>query len=69
MRMDVYYMKMARSNGTTLQEVFSLTYSEYQKAWMDRVKLYLDGRITKDELDAFGSLENFMELTKEDRHE
>ena len=62
-------MKTDLSSGTTQQEVFSLIYSEYQKAWMDHVRLYLDGQITKDELDAFGSLENFMELTKEDRHE
>ncbi len=46
-----------------------MTYSEFQQAWKDHVELFLAGQITHEELEEFGSLDNFMRLTKEDRQE
>ena len=45
-----------------------MTYSEFQQAWKEHVELFLSGMITHDELEEFGSLDNFMRLTKEERH-
>ena len=44
-----------------------MTYSEFQQAWKDHVELFLAGQITHEELEEFGSLDNFMRLTKEER--
>ena len=44
-----------------------MTYSEFRKAWAEHVELFLAGSITHEELEEFGSLDNFMRLTKEER--
>lgn len=44
-----------------------MTYTEFQQAWKEYVELFLAGQITYEELEEFGSLDNFMKLTKEER--
>lgn len=44
-----------------------MTYNEFRQAWKEHVELFLSGMITHEELEEFGSLDNFMRLTKEER--